>query len=112
MKKAITILVGVYCWGGSMVYGQQPPTGSQLDLSAETRRQIEQSVVYQTDVLHTIFGLDVKLDGALPRTIRAENRWQMINPFAPMDYGDGFDNVSIDPHSGKPNGISLFGIRF
>jgi len=53
-----------------------------------------------------------KASGALVQAARLKNPLQLINPFAPMELGNGFDNVSRDPNSGKAQGIKLFSIKF
>ena len=53
-----------------------------------------------------------RLDGALVRAARKGQPWQVINPFAPKEFGDGWDNVSRDPHTGAANGVVLLSVRF
>jgi len=53
-----------------------------------------------------------KVSGALVQAARVKNPLQLINPLAPMDLGNGQDNVSRDPSSGKAEGIKLFSIKF
>ena len=54
----------------------------------------------------------VILEGALVRATQAGQPWQVINPFAPKEFGDGYDNVSIHPTTGQPAGCILLSIRF
>ena len=54
----------------------------------------------------------VVLEGALVRATRAGQPWQVLNPAAPKEFGDGFDNVSLDPRTRQPNGVVLFSVRF
>jgi hypothetical protein len=53
-----------------------------------------------------------RTQGAVPRGLRGGNPLQMLNPNAPAKYGTSAQNVSIDPQTGKPNGIKLFEIFF
>jgi hypothetical protein len=48
-----------------------------------------------------------KLGGALARASRARQPWQAINPFAPMEFGQGYENVTEDLHTHQPKGIVL-----
>jgi len=54
----------------------------------------------------------VTLEGALVRAAQAGQPWQVINPFAPKEFGDGYDNVSINPITHQPAGVVLLSIRF
>jgi len=48
-----------------------------------------------------------KVGGALARAARARQPWQAINPFAPPEFGQGYENVTEDPHTHQPTGIVL-----
>lgn len=50
--------------------------------------------------------------GALVRLSRTDKPLQLINPFAPAEYGNGYANVSRDLATGKAQGISLFSVEF
>lgn len=50
--------------------------------------------------------------GVLVKAMQARNPAQLINPRAPRDYGDGWDNVSFDFINGQAQGLKLFAIGF
>jgi hypothetical protein len=77
-----------------------------------TQQQIETLFRFQTDMVTRVFGIDVTVDGVIPRALRAEHPLQLINPFAPSEYGNGLDNVTTDPQSGQANGIRFLGLKF
>jgi hypothetical protein len=52
------------------------------------------------------------LEGALVHATEAGQPWQVLNPFAPMEFGDGFDNVMVDARTQQPGGVTLFSLRF
>ena len=54
----------------------------------------------------------VVLEGALVRATRAGQPWQVINPLAPKEFGDGYDNVSLSPITRQPAGVVLLSVRF
>src|SRR6266540_3854639 len=54
----------------------------------------------------------VVLEGALVRAARAGQPWQVINPLAPKEFGDGYDNVSLNPITRQPAGVVLLSVRF
>ncbi len=63
------------------------------------------------------------LGGVIPQLIRLKKPWELINPFAPAEYGNGSANTTKDytdanPVKGKPydpakpKGIIVFGITW
>jgi hypothetical protein len=50
--------------------------------------------------------------GVLGRAAKADKPWQLLNPLAPPEYGDGTEHLTFDPLTGRAQGISLFSIRF
>jgi hypothetical protein len=63
------------------------------------------------------------LQGVVPQVIRLKKPWELINPFAPAEYGTGSANTTKDyPNANptwdepydpaKPKGIILFGITW
>lgn len=52
-------------------------------------------------------------DGVIAKAFEVKQPWQLINPFAPKEYGNGQDAVTHgfnDPE--KPKGIIIFGIEW
>ena len=43
---------------------------------------------------------------------RSRNPLQLINPFAPAEYGRAEDNLLRDPITGRPAGLKVFGFQF
>jgi hypothetical protein len=41
----------------------------------------------------------------------ADRPWQLVNPLAPPEYGDGSRNLSVHPTSGRVEGVTLFSIK-
>ncbi len=54
----------------------------------------------------------VTYGGAVVKTVRSKNPLQMINPLAPARYGDGTENLAVDPVTGAARGVTLFSISF
>jgi len=90
------------------VAAQTPPADSSSDVAEP---------VAPTASFHSV-GLWARSDSADPasgvllKTIRAKNPAQLINPRAPKEYGDGWDNVSFDIITGQAKGLKLFAIGF
>jgi hypothetical protein len=72
----------------------------------------ERYIYFQTHTLNKVFGLNLHYAGIAPQIKRADRPLQLLNPFAPARYGDAFDNVSVDPVTGRAEGITVFAIRF
>jgi hypothetical protein len=54
-----------------------------------------------------------EVQGVVPRAVRGGNPLQMLNPWAPPQYGTWVESTSFDPDiPGKWNGIKLFEILF
>ncbi len=52
-----------------------------------------------------------QLGGAGPAILRARQPLQMFNPAAPKEYGDGTQFLSLNPHTGEPEGVTLLSFR-
>ena len=52
------------------------------------------------------------VSGALVQAVRVGNPLKLIDPRAPREMGNGYTNVSVDPVTGKAQGIKLFVLNF
>ena len=59
-----------------------------------------------------IIGERVIYSGVGVQLFRAPNPLQLINPWAPKEYGPSDQNLAIDPVTRKPAGIKFFAISF
>ena len=50
--------------------------------------------------------------GAVVQVIKVDHPLQLINPFAPAEYGSGEDNVSRDWDTHRATGIKFFSMKF
>jgi hypothetical protein len=112
MKKYLLLLAFL----GSSLTAMQGADPQEADLLKQIPDvpldRVERFIYFQTSTLNKAFGIGVNYTGVLPQLRRADNPLQLINPFAPARYGNGYDNVSINPLTGRPEGIALFAIRF
>ena len=74
--------------------------------------QIAAATRFQTETVSRILGVNFKVDGVIPRAVRARHPLHLINPFAPAEYGSGLDNVTTDPQTGRANGIRFIGVSY
>jgi len=129
MKKTFTILslVGLLVANANSQSAEEnttptdrskPADALQLDPTV-TENQVEAMFRYQTDLVSRVFGVDVTVDGIVPRLWRSEHPLQLINPLAPPEYGIGAEILSINPRPDLPavinrkvEGFSFFNFRF
>jgi hypothetical protein len=52
------------------------------------------------------------LRGAAVQWIKTDNVLQLLNPFAPEEYGSGVQNLAYDAITGRPKGLLIFAIDF
>ena len=105
-----------------MAFAQTPPVSTNNPAPGDARLQqtlpkpADSEAQFQAirDLALTTTGQvsRVAWEGALVRATRASQPWQAINPVAPKEFGDGLDNVSLDPLTRRPSGIVLLSIRF
>jgi hypothetical protein len=95
-----------------VAHAQPPSNQPPQELELQVTQAAEKSVVFQSEMMRRVFGLQVELGGSIPHAFRSGQPWQLINPFAPAQFGDGNDNVSVDPQTGQPTGFHLLDIRF
>ena len=81
-------------------------------LGRPTDRQIAEIARFQSETVSRILGVNMKIEGIIPQAFRVKRPLQLINPFAPAEYGNGWENVTVDPETGRANGIKFFGVRF
>lgn len=82
---------------------------SPQDLPAE---RLEMMARFQANTISRVLGVNLDIDGALPRALRADHPLHLLNPLAPPEHGSGFENVSIDPVTHRVDGIVFLSIRF
>ena len=65
-----------------------------------------------TNRLQRIFGPTATYEGVLPDVKRRGNIATRSDLDAPVVRGREFRNVSVNPHTGRPEGVTLIAIRF
>jgi len=88
----------------------KPPEAlSEVELATLTRNfifgvpQISYDQVARERVVYS--GVSIQL-------FRAPNPLQLLNPWAPKEYGPSDQNLALDPVTERPAGIKFFAIRF
>ena len=83
------------------------------ELQTETARRAQDSlIVVRNDEVSRVSSGHVTYSGIAVAVVRAENPAQLLNPFAPDEYGRAEDNVVREPITGKATGLKIFSIAF
>jgi hypothetical protein len=110
--KALAMLLTILVLSSASATAQSQQADLLKDLPQVPLDKVERYVQFQSSTLNKVFGVNVQYTGVLPLIRKADRPLQLINPFAPARYGDAFENVSINPLTGRPEGIVIFAIRF
>ena len=93
-----------------------PPSPGDARLQQTLPKTVDSDAEFKVDRALTIVTTSqvsrLTLEGALVRATEEGQPWQVLNPLAPMEFGDGFDNVILDARTQQPAGVVLFSIRF
>ena len=68
--------------------------------------------VYQTNLPPKLRRWNITYSGVLPQIQRTSHPLQLINPFAPMSYGNGYANVTRDFYRQRIDGLALLTIGY
>jgi len=100
--------------GKILAPGQQPaPTNSVPPVERTALEPVEVAAVTRVNQRRECFADQDRYGGILHRAYRAENPIQLINPFAPLEYGQSeVAELLRDLIAGVPSGLSVFSIRF
>ena len=89
---------------------QADPTVSDKPVISPDK--VARYVHFQADVVNRMFGINVNYGGMVPMLYRAEQPLQLFNPFAAARHGNGFNNLSFNPLTGRAEGLHVFAIKF
>ena len=57
--------------------------------------------------------MNPKVEGIVAQIFNVKKPWQLVNPLAPKEYGDGRKNVSYsEKDPGKPKGFIVFALEW
>ena len=125
MKKLLLIIalsaLAILSVAGQSSGTNTPPWGSTQPSQADIlhlspadlpTERLEMMARFQASTISRVLGVDLDVDGVLPRAWRADHALHLLNPLAPAEYGSGVENLSIDPVTHRANGIVFLSIRF
>ncbi len=94
---------------------EEPVTPGFLapDFQMQTARRSRESAVVATPGRGNEIRVRKKiLSGIAVQVVKTRNPLQLINPFAPAEYGSGWDNVVRDTGTGNPVGLKVLAVGF
>lgn len=94
--------------------GQQPALTNSVPPEERTALgPVDVAAVTRVNRCREYFSDQDKYGGILYKAYRADNPLQLINPFAPREYGQSeVTELPRDRITGAPSGLSVFSIRF
>ena len=108
MKRFLIPLVGAL----ALTVNAQEGGADQLFETEAARTAREAAPVVPEEKLNEIKLGNFTYSGILLEALRANNPLQLLNPFAPPEYGSPEDNLVRDPIRNRPIGLKLFAIAF
>ncbi|HKQ37405.1 MAG TPA: hypothetical protein VJ063_04960 [Verrucomicrobiae bacterium] len=87
--------------------------GSITFLCAQSEsRPAPPPILTATNGLQRVFGPTAVYDGVLPEVKRRGGILSRSDLNAPVTPGREFRNISVDPHTGQPQGVIFLAVRF
>jgi hypothetical protein len=108
MKNSFTLFFAL-----GIITAHAESTGPSEPMEAKTERRIEATpLTLEESKPNEIKTGSISYSGAAVELIKFKNPFQLINPFAPAQYGWAEDNVVLEPMSSEAPGIKIFSIQF
>jgi len=105
------ILVALFVWAVLPAKSEQQSSNETLE--AKTARRLQQTPPrLEEPKANEIKVGPLSYSGIAVEVVKVENRFQLLNPAAPMKYGLADANVVREPHEGKISGLKIFSIQF
>ena len=109
MKKVLMLFAAC----GLIAAAGQPAQPDQSMDARTIQRAREANVAIKLGLPNELTtGKGLTLDGVAVQAIRTDNPLQLINPFAPKEYGSGDDNLVAerDPITGNHSGLKVLSV--
>jgi hypothetical protein len=88
------------------------PNGDQWSLSGSVKQPDLTPVLTLVEKPNELRLGKVTLSGSLVEAVKVENPLQLINPWAPREYGESQDNATFSLITSQVTGWKLFAIEF
>ena len=94
----------------------QPPAQSPKKADHTVKTDLpsghESLIVVKPESANSIAGRKVVYSGVAVQIAKTKNPLQLLNPFAPPEYGSGHENLDRDIITGKPTGFKIISVSF
>lgn len=114
LSKAVALLgTTAFFLASSALCQQTDLLGSTMGVSTNRSGDstLERPITPSTLVPPEPIETRAAVGGALPAVFRSPNPLQMINPFAPREYGDGTQFISTNLITGHAEGVTLLSLK-
>lgn len=110
-----TIAILLSCLSLGVIWAQdagtnRPPELPPVDVDATAVPPNSRAVKSISQPAPSIAPGRVELGGAIPKAARSKSFFQMLNPIAPRQYGDGTDVLARHPITGEAQGVTLLSV--
>jgi hypothetical protein len=113
MKLILYVCAVLVALGAKAQVTNTPPAREQPSTQTElAARPLETLPQFTEQKPNEIRAGRLTLEGITVEAVKTDNPLQLLNPFAPSQYGEAEDNVLRDPISGRISGLKLFSVRF
>ncbi len=109
-----TLLIGLMALAATLATaepGKNEPAASTTTSTTTAAKKRSDSTIVSSTKPNQIRHGRVTYSGAVVTAIKVKNPLQLINPFAPMAYGSGEDNVCRDSSTGRARGINVLSVN-
>jgi hypothetical protein len=112
MTRTFRLMIAASLMVAGRAAAQDKGGNVDVQVSPAVVKRVDDYMMYQTSLPGRIYGINLKYQGLIPMAAKVPNPLQLINPLAPREYGDGYQNVIFDPATKRQEGLKVFEIRF
>jgi hypothetical protein len=113
MKLVPILLLGLAAITAQAQSTTNTPTGPDRDFeSVAARLSLRNPPVIREAKPNEMIGARISCDGIFVEAAKHHDLFQLLNPFAPAEYGSAADNLVLDPILGRPSGLKFFRLKF
>ncbi len=111
--KVLTSIILALAATLTTAWAQDVDAKKKREKETELQRQQQATqAVYRVEAPNRIRGKQVSYSGATVHAVKLGNPLQLINPFAPLEHGNGTDNLAPPMRRGEPPKIAVFTIEY
>jgi hypothetical protein len=113
MKKLLILFAVLGAWAAQAQSTNAPPARSQEAFQALAAQQAKEAPAGLQELKpNEIASGRVIYNGSAVEAVKTGKPLQLLNPFAPPQYGSPEDNLSRNAINGRVSGLKFFALRF